>query len=166
QGVGRQPDLGWRAGSVGPDVGVTDLLATGAFGPGLPESPPSRHAGSAGPASLTRVMAGVGTSRRLTRPDGRAARGPGRERRTSRCRNQGGHYGFPRLIVFPARPAAEQGRSATSGLRLCTVLSRHHASRRESTFFAILLLTLTLREALPCRRCHFFRGRLPGGFAM
>jgi hypothetical protein len=55
-----QSDLGWRAGAVGPDVGVADLLATGAFGPGLPESPPSRHAGSAGPASLTRVMAGGG----------------------------------------------------------------------------------------------------------
>src|SRR6516165_9847503 len=30
----------------------------------------------------------------------------------SRCSSQGGHYGFPRLNAFPARPAAEQGRSA------------------------------------------------------
>src|SRR6516164_5821187 len=33
-------------------------------------------------------------------------------RRTSRCSRQGGHDGLPRFNVFPARPAAELGRSA------------------------------------------------------
>jgi transposase len=88
-------------------IGVADLLATGAFGPGLPESTPSRHAGGAGPASLTRVMAGAGARRRITRPDGRAARGPGPERRTGRCGRQGGHNGSSGYLVSPARPAAE-----------------------------------------------------------
>ncbi len=41
------------AGAVGPDVGVADLLATGAFGLGLPEPTPSRHAGCAGFTPLT-----------------------------------------------------------------------------------------------------------------
>jgi len=70
----------------------------------------------------------VGTSRRITRPDGRAARGPGRERRTSRCSSQGGHYGFPRLNVFPARPAAEQGRYAAgnAAAALSEALSGDH----------------------------------------
>src|SRR5262249_59720254 len=79
QGRGRQRRRGGGAGAVGADVGVAALLAAGAFGPGLPESAPSRRAGGAGPASLTRVMAGAGTSRRITRPDGRAASRPGPE---------------------------------------------------------------------------------------
>ena len=37
----KQPDLGRGAGAVGPDVGVADLLAAGAFGPGLPQPNPA-----------------------------------------------------------------------------------------------------------------------------
>ena len=54
EGLRRQPELGRGAGAVGPDGGVADLLAAGAFARGLPESVPSRHAGGAGPASLSR----------------------------------------------------------------------------------------------------------------
>src|SRR5262245_58770315 len=36
----RQPDLGRGAGAVGADVGVPDMLAAGACGPGLPQSTP------------------------------------------------------------------------------------------------------------------------------
>src|SRR5262245_48200757 len=54
QGLGWQPDLGRGAGAVGPDVGVADLLAAGALGPGLPEPTPSRWAGDTGLAPLTR----------------------------------------------------------------------------------------------------------------
>jgi len=44
-GLGWQPDVGRGAGAVGADVGVADVLAAGALGPGLPESTP------AGPAA-------------------------------------------------------------------------------------------------------------------
>src|SRR5438270_138243 len=37
----------------GPDVGVADLLAAGAIGPGLPQSTPSRQAGGSGPVPVT-----------------------------------------------------------------------------------------------------------------
>ena len=48
QGLGWQPDLARGAGAVDPDVGVADLLAAGAFGPGPPQSTPSRYTGGAG----------------------------------------------------------------------------------------------------------------------
>src|SRR5262249_16288042 len=96
-----------RVGAVGADVGVAELLATGAFGLGLPESTPSRHAGSAGPASLTRVMAGACTNRSITRPDGRGASESGPERRTRSYSRRGRHYGFSRYEVFAAGPATE-----------------------------------------------------------
>ena len=54
QGLGRQPDLGRGAGAVGADVGVADVLAARAFGPGVPQSTPARHAGGAGLALVTR----------------------------------------------------------------------------------------------------------------
>src|SRR5262249_24494165 len=107
EGVGGEADVGGCAGAVGPDVGVADVLATGAFGPGLPQSTPSRHAGSAGPASLTRVMAGACTNRSITRPDGRGASGSGPERRTRSYSRRGRHYGFARYEVFAAGPATE-----------------------------------------------------------
>ena len=44
KGLGWQSDLAGCAGAVGPDVRVADLLAAGAFGPGFPESAPSRRA--------------------------------------------------------------------------------------------------------------------------
>jgi hypothetical protein len=53
QGLGRQPDLGGGAGAVGPDVGVADVQAAGALGPGLPQSTPARHAGAVGFTPLT-----------------------------------------------------------------------------------------------------------------
>src|SRR5262249_32040217 len=56
EGLGRQPDLGWGAGAVGTDVGVADVLAAGAFGPGLPQSPP---AGSAAGSAFTTVAHGA-----------------------------------------------------------------------------------------------------------
>jgi hypothetical protein len=37
QGLGGQPDLGWRAGPGGVDIGVAEVLAAGAFGPGRPQ---------------------------------------------------------------------------------------------------------------------------------
>jgi hypothetical protein len=40
-------------GAVGPDVGMADVLAAGAFGPGLPQSTPSRYAGVAALTPLT-----------------------------------------------------------------------------------------------------------------
>jgi hypothetical protein len=46
--------LGGGAGAGGADVGVTDLLAAGAFGPGLPQPTPSRLAGGPGLAPVTR----------------------------------------------------------------------------------------------------------------
>src|SRR5262249_9986927 len=54
QGLGRQPDLGRRAGAVVADVGVADVLAAGALGPGLPQSTPAGHADDPGPAPVTR----------------------------------------------------------------------------------------------------------------
>src|SRR5262249_52044309 len=107
QGLGWQPDVGGCAGAVGADVGVAELLATGAFGLGLPESTPWRHGGSAGPASLTRVLAGACTNRSITRPDGRGASGSGPERRTRSYSRRGRHYGFSRYEVFAAGPATE-----------------------------------------------------------
>src|SRR5262249_2474910 len=53
QGVGRQPDLGRGAGAVGPDVGMADVLAAGAFGPGLPQSIPTGHAGASSFSAVT-----------------------------------------------------------------------------------------------------------------
>jgi hypothetical protein len=41
-----------RAGAGRPDVGMADVLATGTFGPGLPESAPSRRACGPGPAPV------------------------------------------------------------------------------------------------------------------
>src|SRR5262249_51169933 len=41
EGLGRQPHLVRRAGAVGPDVSVADVLAAGPFGPGLLESAPA-----------------------------------------------------------------------------------------------------------------------------
>ena len=52
-GLGRQPDLGRGAGAGGADVGVADVLATAALRPGLPQPMAPRHAGAAGPATLT-----------------------------------------------------------------------------------------------------------------
>jgi hypothetical protein len=52
QGLGRQPDLGGRAGAVGPDVGVADVLATGAVCPGLPQSTPAGPAAGLGVAPV------------------------------------------------------------------------------------------------------------------
>jgi hypothetical protein len=54
EGLGRRPDLGGGVGAGGADVGVADVLAARAFGPGLPKSTPSQHAGSPGPAPVTR----------------------------------------------------------------------------------------------------------------
>jgi hypothetical protein len=51
-------------------VGVADVTAAGALGPGLPESTPAGQAGGPGHASMTREMTGAGTNRRITRPDG------------------------------------------------------------------------------------------------
>ena len=88
QGLGRQPDLGRCAGAVGADVGVADVLAAGAFGPGLPQSTPARHAGGAGlapvnyrafslasPAGRGRIPAADSES-----PEVRARHGPSRQR--------------------------------------------------------------------------------------
>jgi hypothetical protein len=96
-----QPDLGGGAGGVGADVGVADVLAAGALGRGLPESPPTRHAGGTGPASLTQVMAGTGTSRRIPRLDRRAASGPCPQRRTSRAAARAGITAFRGSTSFP-----------------------------------------------------------------
>ena len=53
QGLGWQPDVGGCAGTVGADVGVADLLAARAFGPGFPQSTPAGHAGGPGLAPVT-----------------------------------------------------------------------------------------------------------------
>src|SRR5262249_20532850 len=66
EGLGWQPDLGRGAGAVGADVGVADLLATGAFGPGLPEPTPSRRAGSPGPAPVTHLARTHATRKALS----------------------------------------------------------------------------------------------------
>jgi hypothetical protein len=52
QGLGRQPDLGRGAGAVGADVGVADVLAARAFGPGLPQSTPAGPVGGVGLAPV------------------------------------------------------------------------------------------------------------------
>jgi hypothetical protein len=41
---GGQPDLGGGPGAGGPDVGVADVLAARALGPGLPQPNPAGHA--------------------------------------------------------------------------------------------------------------------------
>src|SRR5215472_2071690 len=48
EGLGWQSNLGRCASAVGPDVGVADVLATGAFGPGLPQSTPTRRTSGPG----------------------------------------------------------------------------------------------------------------------
>jgi hypothetical protein len=48
-----QPHLGRCAGASRAEVGVADLLAAGAFGPGLPQSTPSRHTPGPGLAPVT-----------------------------------------------------------------------------------------------------------------
>jgi hypothetical protein len=53
EGLGWQPDLARRAGAVGPDVGLADVLAARAFCPGLPQSAPSWHTGGADLAPVT-----------------------------------------------------------------------------------------------------------------
>src|SRR5262249_41518261 len=53
QGLGRQPNLGWRASAVGADVGLADLLAAGPLSRGLPESTPAGHARGPVLASVT-----------------------------------------------------------------------------------------------------------------
>src|SRR5262249_18763777 len=53
EGLGRQPALGGGAGAVGADVGVADLLAARAFGPGLPQPTPSRQTSGPGLAPVT-----------------------------------------------------------------------------------------------------------------
>ena len=47
QGLGRQQNLGRGASTVRADVGLEDVLAAGTFGPRLPQSTPSWHAGGA-----------------------------------------------------------------------------------------------------------------------
>src|SRR5262249_61153562 len=54
EGLGRQPHLGRGASTGGADVGVADMLAAGAFGPGLPQSTASRRAGGLGLAPVSR----------------------------------------------------------------------------------------------------------------
>jgi hypothetical protein len=49
------PGLGRRASAVGPHVGVADVLATGAFGPGLPQSTPAGPAGGVGLAPVSHL---------------------------------------------------------------------------------------------------------------
>ena len=49
----RQPDVGRCAGASRADVGVADVLAAKAFGPGLPQSTPTGHAGGLGLAPVT-----------------------------------------------------------------------------------------------------------------
>src|SRR5262249_4916550 len=53
QGLGRQPHLGGGAGAVGADVGVADLLAPGAPGPGRPEPTPAGHSRGPRPRCAT-----------------------------------------------------------------------------------------------------------------
>jgi hypothetical protein len=53
---GGQSNLGRCASAGGPDVGVADVLATGAFGPGLPQSTPTRRAGAPSRAPVTHLM--------------------------------------------------------------------------------------------------------------
>jgi len=52
QGLGWQPDLGRGASAIRADVGVADVLATGALGPGLPEPTPSRYTNGPGVAPV------------------------------------------------------------------------------------------------------------------
>src|SRR5262249_41290716 len=53
QGLGRQPDLGRCAGASRADVGVADVLAAGAFGPGFPQPTTPGHIGGLGLAPVT-----------------------------------------------------------------------------------------------------------------
>src|SRR5262245_42261746 len=53
EGLGWQPDLVRGAGAGGTDVGMADVLATGALGPGLLEPTPSRHTNGPAPTPVT-----------------------------------------------------------------------------------------------------------------
>src|SRR5262249_41721139 len=65
QGLGWEPDLGGRAGASRADVGVADVLATGALGPGLLELTPSRHTSRPGLAPVTHRANSRSVNRRL-----------------------------------------------------------------------------------------------------
>src|SRR5262245_54434670 len=64
QSLGRQPHLGRGAGAIGADVSVADVLAAGAFGPGLAQSS-FAACRRRWPYPLTRVMTVAGTSRSI-----------------------------------------------------------------------------------------------------
>jgi len=61
---GWQPDLGRRTSPVRADVGVADVLAAGALGPGLPESTPPGHAGGPGHILVTHRTHSLALTRR------------------------------------------------------------------------------------------------------
>jgi hypothetical protein len=53
EGLGWQSNLGRCASAVGPEVGVADVLATGAFGPGFPQPALAGHSRLPGLAPVT-----------------------------------------------------------------------------------------------------------------
>jgi hypothetical protein len=58
--------LGRSAGTVGPDVGVADVLAASAFGPGLPQPTLAGRAGGLGLAPVNyRVFQAIRTAEKL-----------------------------------------------------------------------------------------------------
>ena len=79
QGLGWQPDLGGGASAVGLDVSVADVLAAGAFGPGLPESTPAGCADGVGLAPVNHrafSLASPGQAQENTASGQGVARGP------------------------------------------------------------------------------------------
>ena len=88
QGLVWQPDLGGGAGAVGPDVGVADVLAAGAFVPGLPQSTPAGPAGGVGLALVNYLAFSLASPAGRGRipaadselPEVRARHGPSRQR--------------------------------------------------------------------------------------
>src|SRR5262249_8158351 len=77
------------ASAIRADVGVADVLAAGAFGPGLPQSTPAGPAGGVGLAPVNyrafSLVSPGGRGRMLAAdselPEVRARRGPSRQRR-------------------------------------------------------------------------------------
>ena len=109
QGLGWQPDLGGCAGAVGPDVGVADVLAAGAFGLGLPQSTPAGPGGVglapvnyrafslASPAGRGRIPAADSEL-----PEVRARHGPNRQR-PSHAPPGGAWSTYPDRVGLPRR---------------------------------------------------------------
>jgi hypothetical protein len=114
-----EPDLGRRTGAIRADVGMENVLATGAFGPGLPQPTPSRRAGDSGLAPVTH-QARTHATRRFCHH--RLAAATMRQANASGLPSQAPQAG--RRIPLPVSPAAcvaRRRKGGTPGIALLGV---------------------------------------------